>query len=89
MYNPQEMLEDLPNLQQELQRLGAHLANECDEITEQWDALGRMGARRADAAAGLLSKLRPHLEGIQYFCRDCIEQIDVMKADPFQRNTPE
>ena len=89
MYDPQEMIEDLPNLQQELQRLGDIMGIECNEVTGQWDALGRMGARRADAAADLMTKLRPHLEGIQHFCRDCVEQIDAMKADPFQRNTQE
>ena len=89
MYDPSKLITELDEFQKKLNRLRSHLANECDEIAMQWWKLGEIGGRRADTAAGLLGKLRPHLEGIQHFCRDCVEQIDAMKADPFQRNTPE
>ena len=87
--NPSVQITQLDELQKQLNRLRSHLADEAETIEQQWYALGRIGGQRADAAAGLLSKLRPHLIAIGAFCADCAVQIDLMAADPFQRNAKE
>jgi hypothetical protein len=80
---PPEAITRLPEMQRELNRMRALMHDEMDEIIEQWDQLGRMGGQRDDHAAGLLGRLRPHLENLADFATKCVTQINGMIADPF------
>jgi hypothetical protein len=82
---PEQAIEGLPELLGRLDALRAHLADEAGEIGEQWEGLGRVGGQRADHAAPLLARLRPHLAEIGRFASACVQQLDKFQADPFGR----
>ena len=60
------------------------MLDEAHDITVQWDQLGQAGGKRADHAAALLSRLRPHLRDLASFAQKCEQQIAAMQADPFR-----
>jgi len=85
MQSPIEMIESLGDLTTAVNRRHHALACEIDEISEQWEALGKHGGVRDDHAATLLGRLRAHLEDIAEFCSVCKGQIDRAVRDPFGR----
>jgi hypothetical protein len=80
---PEEAIRNLKDLRNQLHTRSQHFAGECDQIQEQWTALGRAGGQRADHAASLLGRLRNHLVGMAAYCEIVAKQIDQMAADPF------
>lgn len=83
--SPEQAIGALPELLKQLNSPMHFLGLEADAVSEQWDGLGRVGGQRADHAAMLLGRLRPHLRDIAKFCVAVEKQIDGMIADPFQR----
>lgn len=57
----------------------------CAEAEAQWSRLVAMGAGREDHAAAILGGLLNDLKAIEWFAKRCREQIEAMKADPFER----
>jgi hypothetical protein len=80
-----QLLASTPSLLRKLDAIRAALNDEAGEIIEQWQTLASMGVQRADHAAALLSRLRPHLTELQRFARNCEAQIDAVVRDPFGR----
>jgi hypothetical protein len=87
MSTPIELIEQgqLHGMLAEINVLRAAIDNECSEIAELWDGLGRAGGQRADHAAALLARLRPALGAMENFCGRCLIQINEHVADPFGR----
>ena len=84
---PTEAIQELGELMKQMNARLHRMHIEADEISEQWDALGRMAGQRDDHAAELLAKLRPHLSGLATFATNCETQLDRFVADPFGRKT--
>ena len=83
--DPCKAIDDkIDGLMGNVNRINNHMANEAADIVNQWDGLRRCGGQRADHAATLLSRLRPHLAEMARFCLACEKQIDEMVADPFE-----
>lgn len=82
----EQAIETLDALQAELNRIRHGLACECDDITEQWQCLAQAGGQRADHAATLLSRLRPHLAELSSTAAAMVDTITGLVADPFDRN---
>ena len=80
----QTAMAGLDSLVSKIDEIHAHLADEASEVSEQWETLGNMGAKREDHGAALLSRLRPHLQSLASFAGACQQQIDSLVADPFQ-----
>jgi hypothetical protein len=83
---PETAIETLGELLKRVDATRSHLADEADEIGEQWQGLGHVGGQRADHAAALLSRLRPHLAELARFATACQEQLTGFVADPFGRS---
>jgi hypothetical protein len=76
-------IEEIGEMRKKIGALRAEFEGEAKEIEAEWFALGQLGAKRADHAAALLSRLRPHLREMARYCAACEAQIDSMVADPF------
>ena len=83
MFDPEALIRRLPELVKQIDIIRAHLADEAEEVVECWEGLGRAGGQRADHAAELMSRLRPHLADLENFSHTCHEQITAMLAAPF------
>ncbi len=82
---PESAIANVRDLTRRIDAVRARLSAEADEINEQWGALRGVGGQRADHAAVLLQRLRPHLAELTRFASACVEQLDAYKADPFGR----
>ncbi len=80
------MLEELDHLTDELNRLANCAETLATEIKENWAELCRIGQKRPDAAARLLTLLKETLGEVAGYAATCSAQISVMNADPFCRN---
>ena len=76
-------MRELPQIVESLQSRLAALYGTVNEITEQWQQLGRMGAQRCDHAADLLTKLSGPLHALSTFAQTCNQQIEAIRAKPF------
>lgn len=85
MNDPEKMIHKTDQMLGEINRRVAFLRAECEDIAEQWQMLGNVGGQRADHAAELLGRLRPHLRDLASFATRCEKQMDDMVADPFCR----
>ena len=82
-----EAIESLPELVKTLNRHRAEIADEAEDIIDQWDGLGRAGGQREDHAAALLARLRGGLLAMAQSCTVASAQIDAIIADPFGRGS--
>jgi hypothetical protein len=73
----------LPELLKRLNAMRAHLADEADQVAEEWEGLRRVGGNRDDHGVQLLQRLRPHLREISEFTARCVAELDRIKANPF------
>ena len=83
---PETAIENVAAITRRIDEIRAHLADEADEIAEEWAGIGAAGGQRADHAATLLGRLQPHLAELEQFAAACRQQIDALMADPFGRN---
>lgn len=83
--DPEKMIHKTDKMLGEITRRVSGLRAECEDIAEQWQMLGNVGGQRADHAAVLLGRIRPHLQDLAAFCGVCESQITQMVTDPFQR----
>jgi hypothetical protein len=83
--SPEYLIENTDKLLSEITSQASRLRLECEDIGEVWEALGRIGGQRADAAAELLGRLRHHLAGLSRFASSVEGQITGLIANPFQR----
>lgn len=80
---PEQAVEALPNLVEEIDELAGELAADVLLVEQQWESLGRVGGQRADHAAALLANLLPTLRRLARHTIDCAKQIEALRADPF------
>jgi hypothetical protein len=83
--DPEKMIDKTDKMLGDINRRVSFLRAECEDIAEQWQGLGMACGQRADHAAVLLGRLRPHLRDLASFATRCEKQMDEMVADPFQR----
>ena len=86
MNDPLKMINNLDQLMDRLTARVQAIRKECADIVSDWDGLG--DGQRADHAAVILTRLRPHLDSLARFANDSIKQINEMVADPFCRLNP-
>jgi hypothetical protein len=82
--DPEKMIDKTDKMLGDINRRVSFLRAECEDIAEQWQGLGMACGQRADHAAVLLGRLRPHLRDLASFCKTVEGQLDSMVADPFQ-----
>jgi hypothetical protein len=80
---PEQAISSLAEVRGQLHTRLQHFRGECEAIEEHWANLARAGGQRADHAAALLARLKPHLNGITQLCECVVKQIDEMPKDPF------
>jgi len=83
---PEEAIENVAAITRRIDEIRAHLSDEADQLAEEWAGIGAAGGQRADHAAMLLGRLRPHLAELEQFAAACRQQITDMVANPFGRN---
>jgi hypothetical protein len=83
--SPEQAIENLDRLTDQFDKLWMDLNAARDEAADQWQGLGKVGGQRADHAAALLGKLRPHLRRVARLASQVEQQIDGWIADPFQQ----
>lgn len=87
--SPEEAIAKLEtSLRKQINKQVSLLGYECERIEEEWEGLRLAGGQRADHAAMLLARLRPHLRDLASFLTRCEKQLDGYVADPFQRKEP-
>lgn len=84
--SPEQAIASLDELLKQVHRIRSHMSDEAESIAMQWNGLGRVGGQRADHAAQLLSRLRPHFDEMAEFCAAVSQQLTGFIADPFQRD---
>lgn len=84
---PEKLIEQLGELMGQINRHVSFMRAETEDIDDAWEGLRQAGGQRADHAAMLLARLRPHLRDLAKFCNNCETQIDRMVADPFGRKS--
>jgi ABC-type transporter Mla subunit MlaD len=83
---PEHAIDTVADLAGQVARMSSFLRAETEDIADAWEGLRIAGGQRADHAALLLGRLRPHLRDLAAFCKNVETQIDTMVADPFGRN---
>ena len=78
-----QAIRSLTGMLKELNAIHANMADECEEIAEEWKGVGVAGGGRDDHAAEFLKRLRPHLEGLEQFASACNQQLEQVIAQPF------
>ena len=73
-------MRELPQIVESLQSRLAALYGTVNEITEQWQQLGRMGAQRCDHAADLLTKLSGPLHALSTFAQTRLVEVRILAA---------
>jgi hypothetical protein len=85
--SPEEAIADLDSLLNRVTVLRDALGREARNIGQEWQALKRLGARRADHAASLLTTLLPHLAELERFAHACQVQVRQYDRDPFDEGS--